>query len=74
MKSLGITGAVTVRFVIGATGLVEPNTITVIRSTNVGFNDAVREALSKTIFTPGKVTLEPVRTWVLETFNFFPPR
>jgi TonB family protein len=54
LADAGVGGRVVVRFVVDTTGRVEPATISVLASPHPALSDAVREALVKARFKPGR--------------------
>jgi protein TonB len=61
LADAGVSGRVVVRFVVDTTGRVEPATIELVTSPHPGLTDAVREALVKARFKPGRSHGVPVR-------------
>lgn len=65
----GITGKVTVRFLVNVTGMVE--NISIVSSEPKGvFDEAVKECIAKWRFNPGIYQGEPVATWVVIPISF----
>jgi outer membrane biosynthesis protein TonB len=61
---------VTVQFVVGANGLLDPATVKVTAATNSGFVDAVQDALPKWKFTAAELNGEKVAQCVEQSFHF----
>ena len=72
LKSAGIGGRVTLEFVVDTTGRVDPSTIKIVNTAHAGFNNAAKEAVSKTIFRPGKLRGQPVNVMVRQQVVFNP--
>jgi protein TonB len=70
LRRLGATGAVLVRFVVGADGQVEPESIAIVDATQDAFGVAVRAALLLSRFRPAEVGGRPVRQLVEQRFTF----
>ncbi|WP_462324185.1 energy transducer TonB [Desulfoplanes sp.] len=65
----GITGKVTVRFLVNSTGLVEK--ISIVSSEPKGvFDQAVKDCITKWRFKPGIYQDKPVATWVVAPISF----
>jgi TonB family protein len=69
-KLNGQAGSVTVQFVVGANGLLDPATVKVTAATNSGFVDAVQDALPKWKFTAAELNGEKVAQCVEQSFHF----
>jgi hypothetical protein len=65
-----ITGSVSARYVVDTTGFADTASFTVVKATNPGFSDAVREALPYMRFRPAKIGPIKVRQLVEQTFTF----
>ena len=65
-----ITGSVSAQYVVDTTGFADTASFTVIKATNPGFIDAVREALPYMRFKPAKIGPLKVRQLVEQTFTF----
>jgi protein TonB len=70
LKSVNIEGVVSMRFIVGADGRVEPGSIAVIDSPHKLFSDAVRNALLATRYRPAEAGGHPVRQLVEQSFTF----
>jgi protein TonB len=70
LKSVGVEGVVSMRFIVGADGRVEPGSISVIDSPNKLFSDAVRTALLNTRYRPAEAGGRSVRQLVEQSFTF----
>jgi TonB family protein len=63
LRDAGFTGTVHVRFLVEMDGSISQPTI--IRSSQVQFNDATLRAIQALRFRPGKIDQAPVRVWVV---------
>ena len=70
LKSVGVEGIVSMRFIVGADGRVEPGSISVIDSPHKLFSDAVRPSLLNTRYRPAEAGGRAVRQLVEQTFSF----
>ena len=70
LKSVGVEGVVSMRFIVGADGRVEPGSINVIDSPHKLFSDAVRTALLNTRYRPAEAGGHAVRQLVEQSFTF----
>jgi TonB family protein len=70
LRAAGVEGAVQVTYVVSPGGGVEPETITIVSSDHPSMAIAVREALLRARFRPGKVRGTPVRALVRQTIRF----
>jgi protein TonB len=70
LKSVGVQGTVTVRFVVSADGRVEPGSIEVLSTPHKLFAAAVRTALLDTRYRPAEAGGRSVRQLVQQTFSF----
>ena len=70
LKSVGVEGVVSMRFIVGADGRVEPGSISVIDSPHKLFSDAVRTALLNTRYRPAEAGGHSVRQLVEQSFTF----
>ncbi|MEP7324924.1 MAG: TonB family protein [Gemmatimonadota bacterium] len=70
LRQAGIEGAVTVTYVVDATGFVEPSSIRIVSSDQPGFAAAVVESVGKAQFTPGRVHGQAVRVLVRQVIRF----
>ena len=70
LRSVGVQGVVTLRFIVSADGKVEPGSIEVVDSPNKLFTDAVKTALFNTRYRPAEAGGEKVRQLVEQAFTF----
>lgn len=70
LRSANISGVVQMRFVVGANGRVEMNSVEVIDSPHKQFTEAVMDALKKMRFRPAEVRGTKVRQLVEQSFQF----
>jgi protein TonB len=70
LKSVNIEGVVSMRFIVGADGRVEPGSIAVIDSPHKLFTEAVRNALLATRYRPAEAGGRSVRQLVEQSFTF----
>lgn len=71
LKEAGIEGDVTLEFVVGADGRVEPGSIEVISSPHEGFSNSARAVIEGSEFRPGKLDGKAVRTLVQTVIGFY---
>src|SRR5262249_15417912 len=65
-----ITGSVSAQYVVDTTGFADTSSFHVMKATNPGFVQAVREALPYMRFKPAKIGPLKVRQLVEQTFTF----
>ena len=70
LRQAGIDGRVLVEFVVDTTGHVERGSIKILSSTNQLFEQPTREAISASVFRPGKISGHSVRVRVQQPVNF----
>lgn len=70
LKSVGVEGAVVMRFIVSAEGRVEPGSIEAISTPHKLFADAVRAALLNTRYRPAEAGGRAVRQLVEQSFTF----
>ncbi|MES2124039.1 MAG: energy transducer TonB [Gemmatimonadota bacterium] len=70
LKTAGIEGKVSLRFIVGTDGRVEGGTIQVLSSTNKAFEAPAIEAIKKSRFKPAKIRGAPVRQLVDQAVRF----
>lgn len=70
LSSSGITGEVTVRFVVDAAGRVEGGSVEIVNATRSEFAEAVRRVLKQYRFRPAEANGHPVRQLVERSFTF----
>lgn len=70
LKSVGVEGAVVMRFIVSAEGRVEPGSIEAISTPHKLFADAVRAALLNTRYRPAEAGGHAVRQLVEQSFSF----
>jgi protein TonB len=71
LKDAGIEGDVTLEFVIGVDGRVEPSSIKVISSPHSDLSSSARAVIEDSEFRPGKVDGKAVRTLVQTVIGFY---
>ena len=67
------TGEVDAMFVVDSAGLYVPNTLRIVRSTDVLFSAAVHDALPHMLFTPAEQGGHKVKQLVMHPFKFTAP-
>jgi protein TonB len=70
LKQAGIEGSVVLQFVIDTMGRAEPGSVKIVSSPNPGFNQPVRNALSRALFRPARVHGRAVRVLVIVPYKF----
>ncbi len=70
LKGRGINGEVVVSFTVDTTGHVELPSVLIVRSTDFGFTNAVREALPRMVFVPAEAGGCRVRQRAQQPFVF----
>lgn len=70
LRSAGVEGRVTARFVVDTTGRADTSTIEIVMSDHAEFTSAVREGLSQLRFFPARVADRPVKQMVTMPFTF----
>lgn len=70
LRKAGISGAVTVTYVVDPAGYVEAGSVQIVSSDHPAFSESVRDALGRARFTPGRVHGQAVRVLVEQTFRF----
>jgi periplasmic protein TonB len=70
LKSVGVEGVVSMHFIVGADGKVEPGSIEVVSSPNKLFSDAVRASLLNSRYRPAEAGGHAVRQLVEQSFTF----
>jgi len=65
-----VAGAVSAQYVVDTTGFADTSSFKVVKASNPGFVDAVREALPYMRFRPAKIGATKVRQLVEQTFTF----
>lgn len=70
LRQSGVPGLVRVRFVVGADGRVEMNTVEIVEQSHAAFGQAVRNVLPRLRFTPARVGTRAVRQLVEIPFGF----
>jgi protein TonB len=70
LRSVNVEGAVVMRFIVSASGHVEPGSIEVVSTPHKLFGDAVRVALLNTRYRPAEAAGHSVRQLVEQTFHF----
>jgi TonB family protein len=74
LMEAGVEGEVTLEFVIGIDGRVEPGSINVISSPNRAFNKPARTVIQGSEFRPGRIDGKAVRTLVRQSIGFYQNR
>ena len=70
MRTTGLQGVVSVQFVVGANGRVEPGSFQVATSTNEAFTQVVKRALLAARYRPAQIGGKAVRQLVEQSFTF----
>lgn len=70
LKAAGVTGRVTLQFIVNTDGTVESSSVRVISSTNKQFEEPAIAAIKKARFKPAKVKGAPVRQLVQQAIAF----
>jgi protein TonB len=71
LRNMSLEGEVLARFVVDTTGRAVDSTFTIMRATNPGFIDAVREAVRDGVFFPAELSNgRKVREYVFMPFQF----
>jgi TonB family protein len=70
LRDEGVSGTVTLRFVILPSGAVDPESVRVVYSTHPDFSAAAMMAIRILQFRPAAVTGQPVRVWVEQPLMF----
>jgi len=63
-------GRVEIQFVVDTTGKVEPSSIEVVKSAQVGFEPAARTAIEGSLFRPAQLSNVPVRQLTRQSIKF----
>lgn len=72
-RRAGTGGEVTLRLRVLASGVVDPESITVVASTNPVFDQPARTVAAMVRFTPARVNGRPVVVWVTQPLQFSVP-
>ncbi len=70
MQAAGIQGRVVLEFVVDTSGHAEPNSFKVLSSSHKAFEEPAKEMILKSVFKPGRVRGQAVRTRVQQIINF----
>ncbi|HEX2081241.1 MAG TPA: energy transducer TonB [Longimicrobium sp.] len=70
LRDAGVSGTVTLRFIILASGAVDPESVRVAYSTHPDFTAAATMAIRILQFRPAEVAGQPVRVWVEQPLMF----
>lgn len=70
LKSVGVEGQVSIRFIVSADGRVEPGSIDVLSTPHKLFAEAVRASLLNSRYRPAEAGGRSVRQLVEQTFSF----
>jgi periplasmic protein TonB len=64
LRDAGVSGTVTLRFLVLRSGAVDPESVVVVDATHPGFADGAAIAVRILQFRPAEVDGKPVRVWV----------
>ena len=70
LRDAGVTGQVTLRMRVDASGVVDPETITVEQSTHDAFSTAATRVAGTMRFVPAKIHRKPVPVWITIPVTF----
>jgi TonB family protein len=70
LRQVGVTGTVTLQYVVAADGKVEPASVEVVDSSNSGFNAAAIRAILDAHFRPARLRGRAVRQLVQQVIRF----
>ncbi len=70
LAQMGVSGKVTVEYIVDTTGHVEPGTLKVLDRTHPAFEEPTREMLMKSVFKPARVKGVPVRLKARQVIAF----
>jgi TonB family protein len=70
LRQAGIEGSVRLEFVIDTTGSVEEESIKVLQASNRAFEGPAKDVIARSLYRPGKVGDDPVRTLVSQQIGF----
>jgi periplasmic protein TonB len=70
LRDAGISGTVTLRFIVLRSGAVDPESVQVVNATHPGFADGAAVAIRILQFRPAEVDGKPVRVWVVLPVSF----
>ena len=70
LKTVGVQGSVTLRYVVGTDGRAEPGSVRVMNSTNKAFEEPAVETISKCTYKPAKIKGTAVRQLVEQNVRF----
>lgn len=70
LQETGVSGTVTLRFIVLASGAVDPESVRVVYSTHPDFTAAATMAIRILQFRPAQVNGQPVRVWVEQPLMF----
>ena len=70
LKTVGVQGSVTLRYVVGTDGRAEPGSVRVVNSTNKAFEEPAVETINKCTYKPAKIKGTPVRQLVEQNVRF----
>jgi periplasmic protein TonB len=70
LRSAGVEGSVTARFVVDTLGTVEPASVRIVQATHVLFEQSVREAIRRMRFVPAELQGRRVRQLVEQRYGF----
>ena len=66
----GVAARVELEFIVGTNGRVEPGSVTVLSSTSKVFEEPARQRILKSVYRPGQMAGQPVRTRVRQGVTF----
>ena len=66
----GVAARVELEFIVGTNGRVEPGSVTVLSSTSKVFEEPARQMILKSVYRPGQMAGQPVRTRVRQGVTF----
>ena len=66
----GVAARVELEFIVGTNGRVEPGSVTVLSSTSKVFEEPARQMILKSVYRPGQMGGQPVRTRVRQGVTF----
>ncbi len=73
LQEIGLSGRVSLQFLVDTTGRVDRASIEVIESTHEGFVSPARESVARAIFRPARMGGDPVRQLAVQAIRFVVP-
>ncbi len=70
LKQVGVSGNVTLHFVVGIDGKIEPGSMQVISSTNKAFEEPAIDAIEHCVYKAAQIRGSPVRELVEQNVRF----